>query len=510
MRRLCLPLLFIFYISILQAQTVKFEAGPERNLRELRKELQMDVRMAAFSHLEKGTYGLPYVYDTLNRRAYVITIDVLEKYYNLTSYDNYVSFVETKKLSTDSYSAADQAFRLAEIAGLKGKNYMFYEVHNKDADEKAVYVNELSKDVVVLGSPIKIVSTRDVKEKKLRYFVKASPKNRYVAIVALADAKTHKNYKTITVLNEDMSVVSTRTYEKDQFHEDFETTRWEISDDGNVFEFGFTNVSKQKGPILYSYFTSSDKVVSTEIAPDQDKMIACSMRMPEGGSVPLVVGIFNGKKELEYVVYKPEPSSKSVRKFKTGSIDNDFLGPSRGWQFTHGSYFVRDAVQLVNGDVVFALEPYYVRSTSSSVVSNYYCGPAVLISLNSQGNENWKRLIIKRQMMKVNTFSLGHMLIPVDDQVLVIYNDNPKNLARKPDDSKIKLYSDHSTSVVLQRIDSKGQAFKELVRTSPKEDRYALVTWKPAKISNGVFHTQFVYPKGYSLYSKIATMTVEK
>lgn len=507
-----MPKLFLFFclvsqFSLLQAQTVQFTTGPEQKIREIRNNLELKTTASLIGKTVLGPYYVSThnVYDTLNKKAYLIMGEAGDKYYNLTTYDNYVSFVGTKKLNAESISTSEQKLSVAEVVGLKGKNYIFYVAHNEKADEKTVYVNELSREMVVLGSPIKVVSATDVKKRGTSYYVKSSPKNKCIGILQYSDGKGFENNRILTVLNEDMDVLWTKTFDGNQFENGFEATRWEVSDDGHVYEFGFKNRGKE--PMLYSYFRNAGKMISTQITHGENKIFTCTMTMPEGSLVPVVIGLFAEKKELGYVAFRPDPSSDTVLKLRTGVMTREFMGPSSEWQFYNDRFVVKEAVSLANGDFVFSLESYFV-TTRSSGAPEYSSGPAILISLSAKGEENWKKLLIKRQIGAGLMLPLGHMLIPVGNQVLALYNDNPQNFLNSPEDHKLKRYYVISTGLVIQRFDDKGAVTKQSVETTPDAKDFALVPTNYNKISKDVFQVQFMSPKGLSIVSKTGTMTV--
>lgn len=509
MSKLSLFFCLFFHCTLLQAQTVKFETGPEQNVKEIRDDLELKTTASLIGKAVLGPYYVSThnVYDTLNKKAYLILGESGDKYYNLSTYDNYISYAGTKKLNAESMSAAEEKSSIAEVAALKGKNYLFYVVPNDNTDEKTVYVNELSKDMVVLGSPIKIVRATDVKKKETSFFVRSSPKNKYVGILEISQGKGIENSRTLTVLDENLAVIWTKALDGNLFESGFEATQWQVTDDGNVFEFGFKNPSKRKDPVLYSYFRKANKAVATLITHGENKIFDCSMKMPQESLLPVVIGLFEEDKQLGYVAFKPDPATSTIKKLKAGTMTHEFMGPSRKWQFYYDKFEVGNAVSLPNGDFVFSLDSYY-KLTKSSGPPRYFSGPAVLISLDSKGEENWRKLLVKRQRMDGSMISLGHMLIPNGNHVMVIYNDNPQNLPKSSDDHDLKLYYVISTSVVMQKFDSKGKVTKEAVSTPPDAKDFVLITSDYNKISKNLFQIQFMRPKGWTMLSKTGTMTV--
>lgn len=493
----------------LQGQSLKFITGPEQDMREVRDNLELkSIGGAAASKLFGGyQVSVHNLYDTLNKKAYLILAESGDKFYNLTTYDNYISFAGTKKLNAESAATSAQKISIGEVTSLKGKNYIFYVIHDEKGEEKTVYVNQLSKEMVMLGAPVKITSASDVKKKGAYYFIKASPKNKYIGILQVSAGKGSENSKFLTVLDENLSAVWKKTLEGNQFAKGYEPNGWEVDDEGNVYEFGYIDPAKNKKPILYSYFRKTDKIISTPITHNENEVFGSAMKMPEGGTSPVVIGLFEEKKQLGYVVYKPDPSASSVQKLKSDLLTEEFMGPSRKWQFFYDRFEVKNVAALSNGDVVFSLESNYMVMKAGGFPT-YHSGPVVVVSLNQKGEENWKKLLMKWQSGAGAMFSIGHMLIPVGDQLIALYNDNPNNLLKTSDDPKLGNYNGIKTSLVMQKFDSKGTVKKNLVKVEPDTEDFVLVTGNHYKISKDFYQVQFIQLKGMKAFMKTSTMAV--
>ena len=70
------------------AQALKFTTGPEHDMREVRDNLELKSIGGAAASKPFGGYkvSIHNVYDTLNKKAYLILAESGDKFYNLTTY----------------------------------------------------------------------------------------------------------------------------------------------------------------------------------------------------------------------------------------------------------------------------------------------------------------------------------------------------------------------------------------------------------------------------------------
>jgi hypothetical protein len=129
------------------------------------------------------------LFDVANNIAYMGTSYTGAKYYQIGVLKDFHTFTEVKKLSAEFVDDPKTKIAFASFAHIDGRNFGLYGVEYENRDEYQIYVNQLSDQMALLGSPLKVVTLKDVKAKGKNFFVIPSPNQKQFLLCRIIQTK---------------------------------------------------------------------------------------------------------------------------------------------------------------------------------------------------------------------------------------------------------------------------------------------------------------------------------
>jgi hypothetical protein len=165
-----LTFLFIFILSISSsAQRLEVTASPVVDARQVRKDagLSKFIFVAPFKSF---SYSSALFFNTQKKLTYM-GFGFQDKAFNFSVAQDYLTYTGVKKLSAESIN---EKVMLNAFITLDDKMYVIYSQKFPERDEFSVYVNEVSADMVILGSPVIIQNFKDMKQYGMNITVMSS------------------------------------------------------------------------------------------------------------------------------------------------------------------------------------------------------------------------------------------------------------------------------------------------------------------------------------------------
>ncbi len=91
--------------------------------------------------------------------------------------NNYISLAGVKKLGAEFVDDPKEKITLLVFLHIDQLNYAIYSIGYEEPDEIQVYANQLSSEMVILGSPFKVATLKEIKDKGKNIFVITSKGN---------------------------------------------------------------------------------------------------------------------------------------------------------------------------------------------------------------------------------------------------------------------------------------------------------------------------------------------
>lgn len=159
-----------------------------------------------------------------------------------------------------------------------------------------------------------------------------------------------------------------------------------------------------------------------------------------------------------------EKDKKKLKKKDAKGKDIDLL-----------KYDLSDFILRSDGGAVLIGEQFYITSRTSTdsngnTRTTYYYNynDLIVINIDPDGNIEWASKVKKRQVTANNGRYSSYVSAVVDDNIYIIYNDNPKNLLYNGD-GKIKSMNLKEAFTMLITVDSDGLVFREALMNTKGE-----------------------------------------
>jgi hypothetical protein len=457
-------LLFGIVTDVVQAQDFKFTVGP-----------RMDERPA----------GHRMFFNTALQKGYRV---ITYKDFAIAPVDGYLDLPGT------AIPVKSEVFGGTKNAALQGfhtinkKNYLIYSTLDKERKALTVYTQELSPEMVLLGSPIRMAEFSNINTfTTLNYepddiFIVKSKSQQQIVLV-----KQVESHLQVKAFNPDKGELWSKVFELDP---DFEVklNAMEIAENGNVYVSGaYFKREKLKSPFLLAYSPTSKvhklhTIQSDEKAHDMGYIVKLL-----GDDMPVVGGLYSNKlNDGGYRIYKVNPGSLALETFMSQPFSKAYKSVVYNTGVVPVGFSVCDMVQLTNGNIVLTIESGYTHSMK--YVSSSYSSSTYVASIDKGGVEKWNTTIQKKQGQPMGGNLLGHLLFYRGNKVYLLYNDNLDNFDLAPTDKQKESLLKNKTYVATAEIDETGKTRKLYLCSTNKKQVSSFSVNNVRPIENNLFH----------------------
>ena len=339
------------------------------------------------------------------------------------------------------------------------------------------------------------------------------------------------------VLNNDMSEVWSKDVIFDEPDKEFSLMDTEIDKNGNIHLVARMRMSREEKKNsdsksryyvdVYSYFHQEDLLTQYQLGFTNEIIRTIDLDVNDDNEL-IGMGFYSDKKiqlvdnYKGFFFLKIDPTTKEVVVSKKSAFSKELItqlaGKRKAKKGKFPTYVVRKSIPLANGGYAVVAEHYrYTRTEDSkgNVRESWLFGNVVVMYMDKEGNMTTASVLKKKQYCTatnggasilqtagvglypgVNELAYyGISIIEKDDNIYLLYNENPKNSGR--------LKEGKNPKSVRQRT-----SVTKLMTFTPDGEIHGDVLFKSKDRSAGV--KMPLMPRSYQQYSESSTVIIGK
>lgn len=499
-------ILFAICLATLHAsaQSFKVKTGPVVVSKELMK--MFELRKFAAISLEAAIPDAHF-FDLQSNRAFGMFAFAGNQY---LTYENYVMPGAVKSFYAEFVDDEKGAkVRILDLINHNEKLYVVFMQLDEARDEANVYVNETSRDLLVMGSPILVHKYRSVKDDGVNVDFRISPNSKHFLLSRQIDSRRRDPISfECTIVDAGFKEVTTQPLKTSFTNRDGYVKSMRVDDNG-----GFSLITQNADdpdlrPMLYLYSPSSKKIISKQIGPNEGTSFATRIAVINGTD-PVVIGLNKQKKEVKVFMYSIDPATGEMTQKANQIMSPEFLKYHNDGAYKASSWNVTDVVTLDNGTIMANIEATLQITSSKGGVIGYMSYNAFVLSFLPDGTIRFNTVY---KIQRGGLYSqIGSKLIAYKNKAFIIYNDDEFNLKKKPNERVTTQYNGKSTMVVVQEFDADGKVAKYplMKKTTATEDYAAQITGITKLKDNLYFVSLWRRPKLAVIEDMNMTITFE-
>lgn len=418
--------------------------------------------------------------------------------------------------------------------------YIFSRYYDRKENKISLFASEINTSTGKFNRHFEAISAVDDKFSSFSnpFTLTRSIDSTKLLVVIQYPVRNNENVRYgLKVLNNDMSAVWSKDINFNEQNRDFTLNDIEVDRKGNIHMIANMRMSREEKKEkdvdsryyvnVYSYFHNSDELEQYEIGFQNDIIRTIDLDVNEKDEL-IGMGFYSEKKFTfgdsykGFFFLKIDPNSRKVvtstqSKFSTELIE-ELVGERKAKKGKFPTYLTRKSIPLSNGGYAVVLEHYnYTYSTQTSpngaqtTFETWLFGNVVVMYLDENGEMKTASVIKKRQyctakngapsylqMLGVGTYPgvnelpyYGISVLENDDNIYLLYNENPKNEARLKEGKNPKSVRQR-TSVTM------------LVTSTPDGKVNGNVLFKSKDRSEGIMMP--LMPRSYVQYSENAAI----
>ncbi len=489
-------------------QSIHLNLGPPLEAKEMMKQLEM--HSVIFNLFKPGSfqYSSASFFDTKAKKAYT-GVGFSGKTYQVATLDEYVKFAGYRNLAAEFVAGNEDAVvSIRAFIQLHDQYFAFYTIDYKTRDEFSLYVSKMSPDIVLLGTPILIHSFKELKKYGSSLSIGSSENKAYLLITRIFETRSREPQRfECKALDDSFGEVWFKPFELEFQDKEAKLQSSAVDNQGNLYFLTEVDAKGIRQPVLYSYFWKAKSFKSFKPGLPEGENFGTNMELVEGSHLYLI-GLNLKKKALTYVINKVNAQTESLDRIGSGSLPEEFTKLSDKGAYDTENWNVTNFIALSNHDFAASIEAGITVMKGGRAVG-HYSYHALIISFDLDGNLKWSHIVSKIQAAPIADL-LGVLLLPAQDKTLVIYNDDPDNLAKGVGEKKVDTYNSRKAVVTVQEIDATGRASKRALYGGKELENYSLNIGTTRVIEKNLYQTSFTnFAKVLNPSSITATMKID-
>lgn len=439
-----------------------------------------------------------------NIRTGMLSYDVVIEKYNKESFDlEFSTPVYNEQMYARENQKKNRIMEVNDVLMMEKDILVFISEYDPGTDSYTSYAQKVNFDGTLNGGLITL-DIYKTPEKSLRgkYEFAKSPDNKYILLYHKRPFKMYNDEKfKIKKFTQNLEPV----WEKDLMFpykdKDFNLYKLKIMDDGNCYMLARVfldneEAREKKNNLEATYFykllsfsdsDTTDEVIFKEIDITLPKKWITDVTFTTFNDEIICAGFYADKKDMAVngtFFLRIEKTSGLIRAQDTEEFSKAFLAEFLGDKNAERGNGLRDfmldeLIRRDDGGIVLVAEQFFIKTVcytnnSSGYTKcrdyNYY-NDILVVNINSQGEIEWNARIPKKSVDTQEGNYLSYALAVKGNQVYVLYNENPGNLAIT-DPTKLKNVNISSSIAVLANINSKGVVSRETLFNTKESQCY--------------------------------------
>jgi hypothetical protein len=479
------------------AQTLSVNLGTVIDKKTVRDNFDAEtLEGALYQLIGLSTTSHNNLFDTKSQRSYMGSATTGDKFYQIGILDNYVNLNNVKRLAAEFVDDPNERISVEAFLSTENKNYALYSVERAAQNEVTVYVNELNDEMVLMGSPIKIATFKEVKKYGTDIFVIASQENTSFLIARSQNTKgKEKQTLECLVVNSQFSTKWSKIISLSQRDKDVTLSDINIDDNGNVYILGIQHPGMYKNvPAIYTYLWEHETYREEIIGKPGYEVFGAKLFVIKGKK-PMVAGMYTKSGVSGFFINSINMSTATLDELISMEADKEAKEmlpkyPNRG-----SNYAVENLIQLSSGDYVLSIENH---------VNSIW-----VVSFNDKKDLVWSNIVHKSQIGSQTYSADGHTLLGSGNNTFVIYNDHPNNLKKSITAKDLTNYTSISGQVVVQQFDELGKGKKYALVKGNDGENLNLKMRQVYRITDSLYQVKLTYRSFTSQDAKYRYATLE-
>lgn len=477
-------------------QRIELTLGPILDPKQIRNDVK--IPRVAFGGM---AYSSTLFFNPEKKKTYT-GFGFKDKAFHFAVLDNYLNYSGVKKLAAETIN---ERVTLNSFIIVDNKMFVLYSMKFPDQDAFSVYVNEVSDDMVILGSPIILHNFKDLKKYGMDVSVYISRDKKHLLINRLYETRPKEKQKMdCKVIDNSFAEVWFKTIEMQNFDKELKVRSVDVDNSGNFYCLVEPNIKKVTQPAIYCYFWKTKSLKTFTAGLTSGDNFGTKLELLNGEN-PFIVGLNEKDKKVTYFVHRIDKQTEALVSLGSNTMPDEFYKASNFRGFETDEWSITDMVSLENNLIVASVDA-AIFSANTKV---YYSYNAYVFAFREDGSQAWTKTIYKKQGVPLEG-TFGHVLIPAKDNVLVVYNDTEDNVNKRPEDPKVEIFRMKDAMVMVQQIDPTGKVTKYPLSKIPSMKGYTLSLNTIRKIEKDLYYASGMKINGmFSIDSRNMTLGVK-
>jgi hypothetical protein len=489
MRYLLFLLLIIIPLSSFP-QILEISSGEVLD-REQFKENEISYREMVIKNSSRNTF-----FDSLEKVAYV-GMGARDKQYIFSTMKNYVTLAGTKVIRAE-VPATEEMSRIQGFIEKDKRRFIIHSTYNKTRQQETAYVNELSKDFTLMGTPLKLAAFSSAPT-----LIQSQNKKSFL-LINIKSSKTSSELECV-VLDDNFNQLWKKSFIEPTLRKEENVYSVDLDNAGNLYYISYRESDdKKRYPLVKRYLWKDNESKDVTIQRTGAQIYACNLEIVDGKNV-VVAGMYQEKKDVGYFFTSLSSGDIKTPKIFFYALNDTYRSAAERQAFDPEYYGVRNIVKVPWG---YALSIECNLNVVKADYTMYLSSPVYLAGLKEDGSKIWERTIFKVQTVLVNPYTHSHALMASGQHVWVLYNDHEWNASLPADQEDVRLFRAENVVVMAQRFDASGNVEKQIVKTG-KPEEFSLYPRYVQKISDGLFHSQLTNLKFRHFEFSYATLRIK-
>jgi hypothetical protein len=382
-----------------------------------------------------------------------------------------------------------------------GRLFLFGSFYNAKLSKSFLFYQEIDKKTLAMKGSLnkvsEVLSKSRYRQGSFSYAI-SRDKSKIAIVDQTAYQKGESEEFIMTVYNENMVQLWTKTVKLPYKEELFATDMYVVDNKGNLYVSGivYDDVAKTKrgGKPNYNYSILAYRKEGTEMKEYKtqlkDKFITdLSFNILNDDGTIVCGGFFSEKgtfsiKGTFFMSIDPvtqEIKKQGIKQFDTEFLE-EFMSDSKAKKGKElYEYDLKKLVLKDDGSAVLVAEQYYVSvvtstytnsngSTSTRTTYYYHYNDMIVVSVKPDNSIEWAIKVPKKQVTTNDGGYFSSFAMQVkDNKIHLIFNDNLKNLTIK-DAKKTYNFNGKGSVITLATITSDGEYEKSMLASNASEE----------------------------------------
>lgn len=463
-------LLLLLFPLVVCGQSFETQVGKILTGGELRDLFQEQPSLMKFGNGSKN--GRFSFFDSENSVGYQGFGFSARRGFEIGEFSNYIELRGTRLLSSEMEVSENQKVYIHGFLSLKKSFFILYSINDKANKQERVYVNQLSREMVMLGSPVLLMTIEEKKDYYAPLYFTSSPDHQSFVLAREFLHRGITEKVQVKAFNQDFKELYQANIDVSKRQDLFVLREVAVTNKHDLYLFGevdpkadnlvvFAGAKSKAVPYMLAYQSKTGEVKQVAISEVEVKQYYSFKLFLTEENEPAVVSVYRDGRVVGYSVYHLSNQSLDVNWKYKGTLSAEAAKVVKKHKSEKEFLEVVNFSKLPSGEYVFSMESNFLTANNTRSYSN--SGSIILVALNQQGSMLWEKIIYKHQRIPDTKLYSSHTFFNTAKGLLVVFNDDAENLQLQPFQQKFKKLKKAKNGIAVGvEVDASGQMKKRL------------------------------------------------